>query len=135
MIAELHGMKSPRIATILSILIVTPAGFLFKFYTGPFAWWLNDYGAGILYEIFWVLVFFLFYPSRRSAHRIALWVFIGTSALEVLQLWHPWFLERIRSHFLGSALDRDDLFLVGFPALRRGMPARLVLDPSPEPRV
>jgi hypothetical protein len=96
--------KAPRFGTGLSIAIVTPAGFLFKFYAGPLGWWFNNYGAGLLYEIFWILVVFFLFPSPRRVKWIPLWVFFGTSALEVMQLWHPWFLEWIRSYFLGSAL-------------------------------
>ena len=43
----------------VSLLVVTPLGFAFKFYSGPGNWWFNNYGAGVLYEIFWVLLAFL----------------------------------------------------------------------------
>ena len=88
----------------LSLLVVTPLGFAFKFYSGPGNCWLNNYGAGVLYEIFWILLTFLFFPSKRSANVIPIYVFTITSILEFLQLWHPPFLEIIRSSFLGSAL-------------------------------
>ena len=100
----LYEMKTPRFGTAVSIAIVTPAGFLFKFYAGPFGWWFNNYGAGLLYEVFWILVAFFLFPSPRKAKWIPLWVFLGTSTLEVLQLWHPWLLEWIRSYFLGRTL-------------------------------
>ena len=89
---------------ILSLLLITPLGFLFKLYPGPGRWWFNDYGAGVLYEIFWILVVFFFIPTRKSANRIPFWVFTITSALEILQLYNPWLLEKIRSFFLGRAL-------------------------------
>ncbi len=31
-------------------------------------------------------------------------VFLGTCALECLQLWHPPFLESLRSHFIGQTI-------------------------------
>jgi len=83
-------------------LVVTPLGFLFKFYSGPGRWWFNDYGAGVLYEIFWILVVFFFFPTKKSAKRIPFWVLAITSILEILQLYHPWLLEKIRSYFLGT---------------------------------
>ena len=89
---------------ILSLLIVTPLGFAFKFYPGPGNEWFNNYGAGILYEIFWILLAFLFIPSKRSANIIPVCVFVITCILEFLQLWHPHTLQVIRSSFLGSAL-------------------------------
>jgi hypothetical protein len=89
---------------LISLLIVIPMGFLFKLYTGPARRWFNDYAAGVMYEIFWCLVLFFFWPHRESTTRITVAVLIITSTLEVLQLWHPWALEQVRSTFLGRAL-------------------------------
>ena len=88
----------------LSLLVVIPAGFLLKLYSGPAQSWFNNYGAGVIYTIFWCLVAFFFWPRKEMITRIAVGVFLGTSFLEVLQLWHPSFLEQIRSTFLGRAL-------------------------------
>ena len=100
---------------ILSLLVVTPFGFAFKLYTGPGDWWFNNYGAGVLYEIFWILLAFLFFHSRRSANLIPIYVFVITSILEFLQLWHPPLLEIIRSSFLGSALLGSTFVWWDFP--------------------
>ena len=89
---------------LLALLIVTPTGFLFKFYSGPTHRWFNNYGAGVMYEVFWCLLVFLFYPNKKAPAKIATGVFFATAFLEVLQLWHPLFLQQIRSTFLGSAL-------------------------------
>ena len=99
-------MKWSSIQTrvVLSLLVVTPLGFAFKFYSGPGNGWFNNYGAGVLYEIFWILLASLFFPSKRSANVIPVYVLVITCVLEFLQLWHPSFLEVIRSFFLGSAL-------------------------------
>jgi hypothetical protein len=88
----------------LSVCVVTAAGFIFKGYSGPGHKWFNDYGAGLLYEVFWCLVVFFFIPARRYTTAIAVSVFVVTSALEVLQLWHPLFLQQVRSTFLGRAV-------------------------------
>ena len=93
-----------RLWILLSLLVVTPLGFALKLYTGPGQNWVNNYAAGVLYEIFWCLALFLFRPRREYAGRIALGVLIATSLLEVLQLWHPWPLEQIRRTFLGRTL-------------------------------
>ena len=100
---------------VLALLVVTPAGFLFKFYSGPAQWWFNNYGAGLLYEIFWILIGFFFLPKKELANKIPLWVLIGTSILEVLQLWHPWYLEKTRSYFLGRALIGTSFTWWDFP--------------------
>ena len=100
---------------VLALLVVTPAGFLFKFYSGPAQWWFNNYGAGLLYEVFWILVAFFFWPKKELVNRIPLWVFVVTCTLETLQLWHPWFLEKIRSYFLGRALIGTSFTWWDFP--------------------
>ncbi|MDY6953176.1 MAG: DUF2809 domain-containing protein [Thermodesulfobacteriota bacterium] len=97
-------LSAVRRHTLLALLIVTPMGLLFKFYSGPGQAWFNDHGAGLLYEIFWILVVFFFLPERKWTTNIAVSVFTVTCVLEVLQLWHPPFLEKVRSYFLGRAL-------------------------------
>jgi len=79
-------MHNIRKYCVYSLLAVTPLGFLFKIYTGPAQRWFNDYGAGLLYEIFWILVVFLIFPKEKLIHKITVWVFIVTCALEMLQL-------------------------------------------------
>ena len=86
-----------------SLLLITPLGFATKFYTGPGRHWVNKSLGGVLYEIFWCLVVFLF-TRKAAAWKIALGVFIATSILEVLQLFHPPFLQFLRSFFIGRTL-------------------------------
>jgi len=100
---------------VLSLCLVTPLGFWFKFYAGPGHKWFNDYGAGLLYEIFWCLVVFFFIPQRKYITRIVLWVFVITCILETLQLWHPAFLQLIRSTFLGAAFIGTSFIWWDFP--------------------
>jgi hypothetical protein len=59
MMTTCNRIHNIRKNCLYSILAVTPVGFGFKLYTGPAHWWFNDYGAGLLYEIFWILVVFL----------------------------------------------------------------------------
>ena len=97
-----------RILIILSLLIITPLGLLSKAYTGVAQWWVNDYAGDILYEIFWCLFFFWFFPSKNATIAIPLWVFFITSAIEVCQLWYGLVPGSIRSSliwklFLGSS--------------------------------
>ena len=107
--------SSIRKYILFALFVVTPAGFLFKFYSGPAQWWLNDYGAGLLYEVFWILVIFFFLPKKVLTNGIPFWVFIVTCALEILQLWNPWILKKIRSYFLGRALIGTSFSLWDFP--------------------
>ena len=107
--------SSTQTSVILSLLVVTPLGFAFKFYSGPGNPWFNNSGAGLLYEVFWILFAFLFLPSKRYAAMIPVYVFLITSVLEFLQLWHPPFLEVIRSSFWGRALIGTTFVWWDFP--------------------
>ena len=97
------GMTANRLAYICVVAVVTPLGFATKFYTGLGASWVAAYAGGFFYVLFWVFVFLGFAP-RSSPRTVALFVFTATSVSEVAQLWHPPFLESIRSTFLGHAL-------------------------------
>lgn len=105
---------------IAYLLLVTASGFLFKFYPGPGRQWFNEYGAGLLYEIFWILVIFSLLPNKDLVNRIPLGVFIATAILEILQLWHPLILEQIRSNFLGEALIGTTFTWWDFPHYAAG---------------
>lgn len=103
-----------RLRTFLLILLITALGFGSKYYTGAGSPWVNNSLAGLFYEIFWCLVVFLINP-RLNALRIGSWVFIITSVLEFLQLWHPAFLQTIRSTFIGAALLGNSFTWLDFP--------------------
>ena len=94
-----------RRGALLSLCVVTPLGlWLWQYYDGPGKVWFKFYATGILYEIFWCLVLFFFWPRKKNAVKIAVGVFVVTCVLEVLQLWDAAFLEKIRSTFVGMAL-------------------------------
>ncbi len=89
--------------TIMLLILLIPIGLGLKFYNGPFEFWINNSISDIVYEIFWCLILFLFLP-KSSPLKIALLIFIITSIIEFSQLWHPHFLENLRSSFLGRIL-------------------------------
>jgi hypothetical protein len=88
---------------LILLMLITPLGFYTKFYSGPGASWVSDSLGGVFYEIFWCLLVFLFLVNARAL-VIAASIFLITCFLEVLQLWHPEFLEFIRSYFIGRTL-------------------------------
>jgi hypothetical protein len=100
----LSTIGTARKRIFISLLIVTPTGFLFKLYSGPAQGWFNNYGAGVMYTIFWCLVCLFFWPRKEMITKIAVGVFLVTCSLEILQLRHTWVLEQIRSTFLGAVL-------------------------------
>lgn len=92
-----------RTYTAISLIIIVPLGFYSKFYNGLFTYWVNNSLGGVLYEIFWCLIIFLFLP-KTNIHIIAGIVFVVTCILEILQLYHPPFLQAIRQTFIGKTL-------------------------------
>ena len=105
---------SQRAKTFLLLLILIPLGFGTKYYQGPGHEFFNNSIAGALYVIFWSLVLFGAFPKLAPLKNAGL-VFVGTCTLEVLQLWHPTFLETARSTFLGRTIlggtfDPTDFF-------------------------
>jgi hypothetical protein len=105
---------SPRAKAFLLLLIFVPIGFCIKFYPGPGRELFNNSIAGGFYVIFWCLVLFWVFPKLAPLKNAGV-VFVGTCTLEVLQLWHPAFLEAARSTFLGRAIlggtfDLTDFF-------------------------
>jgi len=97
------GIQQASIIKILILLILIPAGFYTKVCKGSLQEWINYSFCDFLYEIFWCLLFSLLFTKIRVIW-IALSVFLTTSALEFLQLWHPPFLQAVRDTFLGRTL-------------------------------
>jgi hypothetical protein len=110
----LKKIYSKRKLTIFVLLAVVTVGFYTKFYSGPFSAWVNDSLGGLFYIIFWSLLLYLLFPKVKPIRIVAI-VFIITCALEVLQLWHPYFLEIIRSNFLGQTILGSSFSWFDFP--------------------
>lgn len=98
--------------TLLIVLI--PLGFATKLYTGPGAGWIVGSLGGAFYVAFWMLAV-VFAAPRASSAAVALWVFLATCMIELLQLWHPPLLEAIRSTFVGRTVLGDTFSWADFP--------------------
>jgi hypothetical protein len=98
----------------LSLVVIVPTGFYSKWYRGPGAHWVNDSLGGVFYVIFWCVVFSFCLPTVRAA-RIALAVLAATCCLEFLQMWHPPFLEFLRSFFIGRTILGSSFDWYDFP--------------------
>jgi hypothetical protein len=96
-------MKRYRLILFYLLILLIPIGILSKFYQGFFQNWINNSLGGILYVIAWITLVLLIQP-RFNPIWVAVWVFLATSFLEVLQLWHPPFFEAIRSTLMGRLL-------------------------------
>lgn len=107
-------MMRARLITWLSIGLIVPVGFASKFYRGPAQDWVNDSLGGVFYVIFWCLAVSLVWRAAKPG-RIAAAVVAVTCGLECLQLWHPPFLQALRSHFLGATILGTTFVWSDFP--------------------
>ena len=112
-------MKKYRLLIILLIIVVTPIGFYTKFYAGPASSWVSNSFGGLIYEVFWCLVAAFIFPRTRP-FKIATVVFTTTAVLEFLQLWHPGFLEFLRSGFIGRTILGTSFNWMDFPYYAAG---------------
>ncbi len=107
-------IKKDVLIAIIILLILVPAGFYTKMYSGPACNWVNDKLGGVLYEIFWCLVFYILLPKSKPL-KIAIWVFVITCILELVQLLNNSFLEIIRSDFIGQTIIGNSFTRSDFP--------------------
>ena len=115
-----------RFKILLFIILITILGFGSKLYSGKGSEWFNNSLAGMFYETFWCLVVFIVNPGLKAI-KIASWVFIITSSLEFLQLWHPAFLQAIRSTFAGAAMIGTSFNWFDFPYYLAGCILGIIL--------
>jgi len=99
---------------LVSLALLIPVGLLTKAYEGPGENWVNNSLGGVLYVIFWSLLCSLLFPGAKPC-RIAGVVLLVTCMLEVIQLWHPPFLETLRSTFIGVTLLGNSFSWWDFP--------------------
>jgi hypothetical protein len=114
------GVVTTSRGRCLAVLgVLTPIGFLTKFYSGPGSSWVASQAGGFLYVVFWIFAALFAFPrlSRRTA---SLAVLGATCVLEFAQLWHPPWLEPVRSTFLGAALLGATFAWLDFPYYAAG---------------
>ena len=101
--STINSMKR-RYVILFGLSLLITIGLLSKVYTGIGASWVNDYSGDIVYEIFWCLFFFWFFPQPQNILLIPLLVFIMTSVIEITQLWQGNILQAIRRTIIGKLL-------------------------------
>ncbi|MFM2061436.1 MAG: hypothetical protein RLZZ507_1106 [Cyanobacteriota bacterium] len=106
--------KNIRLFTFSFLIIVLITGLLYSKYRYSVPW-LNQEVGGIFYVIFWCLLAFLFIPTRRTVWQIPLWVLAITCLIEFLQLWHPPFLDYLRSFWWGKMVLGNVFNWADFP--------------------
>ena len=91
-----------RLVLLLVVIALAFLGYWLRF-KAPISPDARDDVGGVAYVVFFVFVAAFVAPMTRAS-RIALIVLLVTCVLEFLQLWHPVWLERIRSTFIGRCL-------------------------------
>jgi hypothetical protein len=109
-----------RLRLLVALALLVPLGLLTKV-AGPGL--MRGYLGGVLYVVFWTYAALLARPAWPPA-RVALAILLATCAIEILQLWHPAWLERARATpvggmLLGSTFDPWDFpcYAVGAAAV------------------
>jgi hypothetical protein len=124
-----------------SLIAVIALGIASRFFCqGPFASWVSEDTGGVLGCVACCLVLALARP-RAAPGKLAVAALGVTGAMELLQLWHPHFLEVMRATplrlLLGSVFAWSDFLCYGLGALLgwawlRVLPAacRYEIDPA-----
>jgi len=127
-VASQTSVPSPgrgRLALMTALLV--PLGVGTKLYTGPGATWVVGNLGGSVYVAFWSLLVLTIRP-RFDVVRVAGAVLVCTSFVEVLQRWHPPFLEAARDTLVGGALLGRHFSWIDFPFYVFGAAAVVALD-------
>jgi hypothetical protein len=110
----MRGRGREIIRPIAALAVLVAAGLAAKAWRGPLAPWANDFLAGVIYVIFWIVLAKTVWP-RAASRRIALIVLAVTCVLETMQLWKPPLLEAIRGTGIGRALIGTTFSWLDFP--------------------
>jgi Protein of unknown function (DUF2809) len=96
----MFGKSYPRrLVFLVNILAIVPLGYTIRF-SPSLPEYICDLGGSIAYQIFWIcLVLFIYPPANRRL--TAIWVGLGSCAIEFLQLYQPPWLQVIRATLLG----------------------------------
>jgi len=109
---DMRTRRRARAEALALLVALIPAGFAMKLYGSRF---VADSLAGAAYELFWCLLAFVLFPSRRAAARIAALVLLATGALEFVQLVDHPALEAIRRTFIGRTIIGNAFAWSDFP--------------------
>jgi Protein of unknown function (DUF2809) len=108
--------KSYRIRLIFlaNILAIVPLGYIIRF-SHSLPEYFHDAGGSIAYQTFWILlVLFIYPPANRRL--TAIWVCVGSCAIEFLQLYQPPWLQAIRATLPGRLVLGTSFAWSDFPA-------------------
>lgn len=103
-----------RLWTALSLILVVPLGLSTKHCRVDGLEWVRESSGGALYVVFFCLSAFFIWPRAR-AWLLAAAVLSATCCVELLQLWHPRWLETIRATTAGGLVLGSTFVWGDFP--------------------
>ncbi|MFP4620785.1 MAG: DUF2809 domain-containing protein [Bacteroidales bacterium] len=106
--------RRPLIKALVLIVVIAALGVLAKLIPNGGAIWISHQLAGLFYVTELSLIFFLFFPEH-FIFLLVLAAFLITSLVEFIQLWHPAFLEPVRSTLLGHTIIGSTFSWLDFP--------------------
>jgi Protein of unknown function (DUF2809) len=112
-------MKKPsyqkyRLALLIGMILIIPLGYSVRFATGLGSPVFQDVFGSIAYQLLLMFLFAFFYP-RVNLVKVAIGVFVLSSAIELLQLWQPPLLQAIRATWAGRVLLGNTFLWADFP--------------------
>jgi len=111
---KVSSYKNYRIALLVGIVLIIPLGYSVRFSKSLGIPLLQDIVGSLAYQILLMFIAAFFYP-RVSLAKIAVWVFVASSAGELLQLWQPPLLQAIRATWIGRIILGNTFTLSDFP--------------------
>jgi glycopeptide antibiotics resistance protein len=103
-----------RAIFFVNLLAIVPLGYIIRF-SHILPEYIHDAGGSIAYEIFWILLVLFVRPSANRS-LTAIWICLGTCAIEFLQLYQPPWLQAIRATLPGRLVLGTSFSLSDFPA-------------------
>lgn len=102
-----------RLITLISLILLIPIGYVARFHLSSDQEWLQNLLGNIAYESFWIFLVLFLFPAIVPA-KAAIGVCLTSIAIELLQLWHPTWLQLLRATLpgrlvLGNSFDWLDL--------------------------
>ncbi len=121
---HIKSIITPRLLSLLLALLSALPLVLYDQLREVLPIQLEYWAGGVLYVMFWSFLFYAIVSERISPLWTCLITTLTTCLIEFSQLWHPPFLEEIRSYKIGYAVlgttfgwsDFPPYFLGGFMA-------------------
>ena len=106
--------RKSLVKAIVLIIIVAALGVLAKMVPAGEALWISNHLAGSFYVVELSLILYLIFPDHFNFLLVTA-AFLLTSLVEFLQIWHPAFLEPVRSSFVGHTILGNTFSWLDFP--------------------